>query len=138
MMVRSDAADFFMLRLGTPHPTWTLTDDSNIIGLGDSVRVISAVIELDRDQVAQIRGLGQSVERIRCICDLSGRELRFYLHGKQLSQGIWAGIASSDPEYLPSEAVIARLEIPNFRADEGARSQSSALPKLRSQFQVTL
>lgn len=34
-MVGSESADYFMLRLGTPHPTWALTDDSNMIGIGN-------------------------------------------------------------------------------------------------------
>ncbi|KAG8152546.1 hypothetical protein BFF94_014670 [Burkholderia catarinensis] len=112
MMVGSESAAFFMLRLGTPHPTWTFTDDSNMIGIGDCDGVMSAMFELDRDQVARIRGLSQSVERIRCTCDRAGQELHFYLHGKQVSQGMWAGVASADPDYLPTDAMIATWEVP--------------------------
>ncbi|WP_152777264.1 MULTISPECIES: hypothetical protein [Burkholderia] len=111
-MVGSESADFFMLRLGTPHPSWTFTDDSNMIGMVDCDGVVSAVFELDRNQIAQIRGLGRSVERIRCICDRAGRELHFYLHGRQVSRGVWAGVASADPDYLPTEAAIATWEVP--------------------------
>ncbi|WP_216090059.1 hypothetical protein [Burkholderia sola] len=113
MMIGSESADFFMLRLGTPHPSWTFTDDSNMIGIVDCDGVVSAMFELDRNQVAQIRGLGQSVERIRCTCERAGRELHFYLHGRQVSQGLWAGVASADPDYLPTDAMIATWEGPN-------------------------
>ena len=41
-MVGSESADYFMLRLGTPHPTWALTDDSNMIGIGNRDGVVSA------------------------------------------------------------------------------------------------
>lgn len=111
-MVGSESADFFMLRLGTPHPPWTLTDDSNMLGIGDCDGVMSAMFELDRDQVAQIRRCGQSVERIRCTCERGGRELRFYLHGRQVSQGVWVGVASADPDYLPNDAMIATWDAP--------------------------
>ncbi|WP_205785372.1 hypothetical protein [Burkholderia sp. Ac-20344] len=111
-MVGSESADFFMLRLGTPHPTWTLTDDSNMIGIGDCDGVMRAMFELDRNQLARIRGLDQSVERIRCTCDRAGQELHFYLHGKQVSRGVWAGVASADPDYLPTDAMIAAWEVP--------------------------
>ncbi|MCL4633742.1 hypothetical protein [Burkholderia sp.] len=113
MMVGSASADFFMLRLGTPHPSWTFTDDSNMLGIGDCDGVVSAMFELDRNQVARIRGLGQSVGRIRCTCERGGRELQFYLHGKQVSQGVWVGVASADPDYLPTAATIATWEVPN-------------------------
>ncbi|WP_034176915.1 hypothetical protein [Burkholderia ambifaria] len=112
MMVGSESADYFMLRLGTPHPPWTLTDDSNMICIGDCDGVVSAMFELDRSQVARIRGLGQSVERIRFIYDRAGRELHFYLHGRQVSQGVWAGVASTDPDYLPNDAMIAKWDVP--------------------------
>ncbi|MGC3025776.1 hypothetical protein ACPUER_11555 [Burkholderia sp. DN3021] len=112
MMVGSESADFFMLRLGTPHPPWTLTDDSNMIGIGDCDGVVSAMFELDRNQIAQIRGLGQSMERIRCTYDRAGRELHFYLHGRQVSRGVWAGVASADPDYLPNDAMIAKWDVP--------------------------
>ncbi len=111
-MVGSESADFFMLRLGTPHPSWTFTDDSNMIGMVDCDGVVSAMFELDRNQVAQIRGLGRSVERIRCTGERAGRELHFYLHGRQVSQGLWAGVASADPDYLPTDAMIATWEVP--------------------------
>ncbi|VWD36120.1 hypothetical protein BLA39750_05021 [Burkholderia lata] len=116
-MVGSESADFFMLRLGTPHPTWALTDDSNVIGMGDCDGVMSALFELDRNQVARIRGLGPSVERIRCICDRAGRELHFYLHGRQMSRGVWAGVASADPDYLPTAAMIATWKAPKKPCD---------------------
>lgn len=106
-----------MLRLGTPHPTWALTDDSNMIGIGDCDGVVSALFELDRNQIARIRALGQSVERIRCICDRAGRELHFYLHGRQVSPGMWAGVASADPDYLPTAAMIATWTVPKQPCD---------------------
>ncbi|NTZ05985.1 hypothetical protein [Burkholderia metallica] len=112
MMIGSESADFFMLRLGTPHPSWTFTDDSNMLGIGDCDGVMSAMFELDRNQVARIRRLGQSVERIRCTCERAGRELHFYLHGRQVSQGVWVGVASADPDYLPTTAMIATWEVP--------------------------
>ncbi|VWC65465.1 hypothetical protein BLA18110_01557 [Burkholderia lata] len=111
-MVGSESADYFMLRLGTPHPAWALTDDSNMIAIVDCDGVMSAMFELDRNQIARIRGLGQSVERIRCICDRAGRALHFYLHGRQVSRGVWAGVASADPDYLPTDAMIATWDVP--------------------------
>ena len=116
-MVGSESADYFMLRLGTPHPTWALTDDSNMIGIGNCDGVVSALFELDRNQIARIRALGQSVERIRCICDRAGRELHFYLHGRQVSPGVWAGVASADPDYLPTAAMIATWTVPKKPCD---------------------
>lgn len=116
-MVGSESADYFMLRLGTPHPTWALTDDSNMIGIGNRDGVVSALFELDRNQIARIRALGQSVERIRCICDRAGRELHFYLHGRQVSPGVWAGVASADPDYLPTAAMISTWTVPKKPCD---------------------
>ncbi|CAB3755854.1 hypothetical protein B7G54_16650 [Burkholderia puraquae] len=133
-MVGSESADYFMLRLGTPHPTWTLTDDSNMIGIGDCDGVLSAMFELDRNQVARVKGLGQSVERITCICDRAGRALHFYLHGRQVSQGVWAGVASADPDYLPTDAMIATWDVPKKPDDAftlpsvSARLVASASP----------
>ncbi|MBR8295601.1 hypothetical protein KDW63_15585 [Burkholderia cenocepacia] len=112
MMIGSESAAFFMLRLGTPHPSWAFTDDSNMLGIGDCDGVMSAMFELDRNQVARIRRLGQSVERIRCTCERAGRELHFYLHGRQVSQGVWVGVASADPDYLPTDEMIATWEVP--------------------------
>ncbi|KWH59053.1 hypothetical protein ACGTRS_21740 [Burkholderia semiarida] len=111
-MIGSESADFFMLRLGTPHPSWMFTDDSNMLGIGDCDGVMSAMFELDRNQVARIRKLGRSVERIRCTCERAGRELHFYLHGRQVSQGVWVGVASADPDYLPTDEMIATWEVP--------------------------
>ncbi|VWC74846.1 hypothetical protein [Burkholderia contaminans] len=116
-MVGSESADYFMLRLGTPHPTWALTDDSNMIGIGNCDGVVSALFELDRNQIARIRALGQAVERIRCICDRAGRELHFYLHGRQVSPGVWAGVASADPDYLPTAAMISTWTVPKKPCD---------------------
>ncbi|KVE10262.1 MULTISPECIES: hypothetical protein [Burkholderia cepacia complex] len=110
-MIGSESADFFMLRLGTPHPSWMFTDDSNMLGIGDCDGVMSATFELDRNQVARIRKLGRSVERIRCTCERAGRELHFYLHGRQVSQGVWIGVASADPDYLPTDEMIATWEV---------------------------
>ncbi len=129
-MIGSESADFFMLRLGTPHPSWTFTDDSNMLGIGDCDGVMSAMFELDRDQVAQIRRLGQSVERIRCTCERGGRELHFYLHGRQVSQGVWVGVASADPDYLPSDATIATWEVP--RPDDVFTRPGVRAPLIRS------
>ncbi|KVD47964.1 hypothetical protein WS89_02210 [Burkholderia sp. MSMB1072] len=133
MMVGSESADFFMLRLGTPHPSWIFTDDSNMIGIVDCDGVMSATFELDRSQVARIRGLGRSVERIKCTCERAGRELHFYLHGRRMSQGVWAGVASADPDYLPTDAMIATWEVPKpvdaFRlTDVGADMIASVSP----------
>ena len=114
-MVGSESADYFMLRLGTPHPTWALTDDSNMIGIGNRDGVVSALFELDRNQIARIRALGQSVERIRCICDRAGAAL--YLHGRQVSPGVWAGVASADPDYLPTAAMISTWTVPTKPCD---------------------
>ena len=75
-MVGSESADYFMLRLGTPHPTWALTDDSNMIGIGNRDGVVSALFELDRNQIARIRALGQSVEN-QVYLRPRGRELHF-------------------------------------------------------------
>lgn len=119
-MIGSESAAFFMLRLGTPHPSWAFTDDSNMLGIGDCDGVMSAMFELDRNQVARIRRLGQSVERITCTCERAGRELHFYLHGRQVSQGVWVGVASADPDYLPSDEMIATWEVP--KPDDAFRS----------------
>lgn len=102
--------DFFLLRTGTACPVWTLTDDSNIIGLGGNPRVTSIAAELDLEQAAQVRAFGGEVTKTSCRITISGEPLVFYLVGKRITDRIWRGVASVDPGLVPNGSMISAWE----------------------------
>jgi hypothetical protein len=102
--------DFFLLRTGKACPVGTLTDDSNVIGFGESQGVISIAAELDRDQAAQVRAFGNDVTKTSCRITISGEPLAFYLVGKRITDRIWRGIASVDPIFVPNVSMVSSWE----------------------------
>jgi hypothetical protein len=105
-----DVAAFLQVRMGAANPFWKVTNDSNTICFGGAADAVCVTSELDAFQVARIRAFGNDVAKVRCVITIAGERLAVYLVGRKISSCKWRGVASANPEFVPTESMIAAFE----------------------------
>ncbi|KWN82980.1 hypothetical protein [Burkholderia stagnalis] len=104
-----DVDVFFSLSIGSANPFWTLTHDSNVLQLGNSPTCADITSELSSTETAQIRQLEDEPQEVACSALLHGRQFRFYLVGRRVSENKWRGVASATRGFRLTEAMNSAL-----------------------------
>jgi len=97
------AEDRLYLRLGTETPNWCLAADSDTLFLSAGNTEKGVAVPLNDAQVAQIRADSANFIRITVRLTILGAYLQLYLVGRKVSDQVWKGVASGDPDFLRAE-----------------------------------
>ncbi|MBN3780504.1 hypothetical protein G3O06_23605 [Burkholderia sp. Ac-20345] len=101
--------DFFSLSLGSANPYWTLTHDSNVLHLGETLTCAGITSELTSIETARIRQLENEPQEVACSVLLHGQRFTLYLVGRRVSDNKWRGVASATRGFRLTEAMNSAL-----------------------------